>query len=82
MSEPVLSLVPKLTDSMSNQSVIEQLERFLEMARKGEIVGLCVAGYDKSRGAIHATIPGANPVLLLGEMTQASYSLARYRAQP
>jgi len=76
MADVQLSLVPRLADTHANQSVVEYLEEFLELARAGELVGIAIVGYDKGRNIQSVAIPGENPTLLLGGLTRLSHRVA------
>lgn len=78
MSEQLLSLVPRLSDTVANQSVLGALEEMMVLARSGELVGVFMVGYDKQRQVSGRLVPGENPTLLLGGIHLNAFRLAKF----
>jgi len=73
--QPKLSIVPRLADTEAAQTVVKALEIMLERAKSGDLVGVSIVGYDKSRCVCGNFVTGENPTLLLGALTNQVYSL-------
>lgn len=76
MSE-VVSIVPRLTSSDVQDSVVTVLEEMLEQARAGDVMGIGIVLYDRANRINSVVVPGENATMLIGGMARIQYRLTK-----
>lgn len=76
MSE-VVSIIPRLTSTDVQDSVVTVLEEMLERARAGDVMGVGVVLYDRGGRINSVVVPGESATLLIGGMARIQYRLTK-----